>query len=162
MTKPFRRLLLTGAAGGLGRALREPLRAWTDVLRVSDRVDPGASVDGEEVVIADLTDRAAIHDLLRDVDAVLHFGGVSLESPFDDLVGPNVIGLNHLYEAAHDHKVRRVVYASSSHVVCFYRQTDVVDTEAPLRPDCLYAVTCDRFEPTHPRQPKRPYRRANC
>lgn len=141
MAKPFRRLLLTGAAGGLGRVLREPLRAWTDVLRVSDRVDPGPPVDGEEVVIADLTDRTAIHDLLRDVDAVLHFGGVSLESPFDDLVGPNVIGLNHLYEAAHDHKVRRVVYASSSHVVGFYRQTEVVGIEAPLRPDCLYAVT---------------------
>jgi uronate dehydrogenase len=141
MAKPFRRLLLTGAAGGLGRVLRDPLRAWTDVLRVSDRIDPGPTVEGEEAVVADLTDRTAIHALLKDVDAVLHFGGVSLESPFDDLVGPNVVGLTHLYEAAHDHSVRRIVYASSSHVVGFYRQTEVVDTRAPLRPDCLYAVT---------------------
>jgi uronate dehydrogenase len=141
MTKPFRRLLLTGAAGGLGRQLREPLRAWADVVRLSDRVDPGAPVQGEEVVLADLADRAAVHALLEGVDAVLHFGGVSLESPFDEMVGPNIIGLNNLYEAAHDHGVRRVVYASSSHVVGFYRQTDVVGTDVPLRPDCMYAVT---------------------
>jgi uronate dehydrogenase len=141
MPKPFRRLLLTGAAGGLGRVLREPLRAWADVVRLSDRVDMGSPAAGEETVVADLTDRKAVHDLLRDVDTVLHFGGISLESPFEDLVGPNIIGLNHLYEAAHDHGVRRVLYASSSHVVGFYRQTDRVGTEVPLRPDCLYAVT---------------------
>jgi uronate dehydrogenase len=141
MAKPFRRLLLTGAAGGLGRVLREPLRAWADVVRLSDRVDLGAAADGEECVVADLTDRAAVHRLLDGVDTVLHFGGVSLESPFEDLVGPNIVGLNHLYEAAHDHAVRRVVYASSSHVVGFYRQTEVVGIDAPLRPDCLYAVT---------------------
>jgi uronate dehydrogenase len=141
MAKPFRRLLLTGAAGGLGRVLREPLREWAETLRLSDRVDPGAASAGEEVVVADLTDRAAIHALVRNVDAVLHFGGISLESPFDDLVGPNIVGLNHLYEAAHDHGVRRVVYASSSHVVGFYRQTEVVGVDVPLRPDCLYAVT---------------------
>ena len=141
MAKPFRRLLLTGAAGGLGRVLREPLRAWTDVLRVSDLIDPGPAAEGEEAVVADLADRAAIQALLKDVDAVLHFGGVSLESPFEDLVGPNIVGLNHLYESAHDHGVRRIVYASSSHVVGFYRQSEVVDTQVPLRPDCLYAVT---------------------
>ncbi len=139
--KPFRRLLLTGAAGGLGRVLRAPLRQWTTTLRLSDRVDPGAAGEGEEVVLADLADKAAVHALLRDVDAVLHFGGISLESPFEDMVGPNILGLNNLYEAAQDHGVRRVVYASSSHVVGFYRQTEVVGTEVPLRPDCLYAVT---------------------
>ncbi len=141
MPKPFKRLLLTGAAGGLGRVLREPLRAWTDVLRLADRLDPDPAQPGEEVIIADLTDRAAVHDMLRGVDALLHFGGVSLESPFEDMVGPNIIGLNHLYEAAHDHGVRRVVYASSSHVMGFHRQTEVVGIDAPLRPDCLYAVT---------------------
>jgi len=43
--KPFQRLLLTGAAGGLGRVLRPRLREWTDVLRVSDRADCGTAVE---------------------------------------------------------------------------------------------------------------------
>jgi uronate dehydrogenase len=141
MTKPFNRLLLTGAAGGLGHVLRPHLRDWTNVLRVSDRVDCGAAAAGEEVVTADLADKQAVRSLLDGVDIVLHFGGISLDSPFEELVPANIVGLYNVYEAVHKHNIRRVVYASSSHVVGFYRQSETVDTDVPLRPDCLYAVT---------------------
>ena len=138
---PFERLLLTGAGGGLGRVLRPLLRQWARIARVSDRVDCGTPVAGEEVVLADLENATAVHALLEGVDAVLHFGGISLESPFEQLVPANVVGLYNVYQAAHRHKVRRVVYASSSHVVGFYRQSETIGIDVPLRPDCLYAVT---------------------
>jgi uronate dehydrogenase len=141
MSKPFRRLLLTGAAGGLGRVLRPHLVQWTDVLRVSDRADCGAAAAGEEVVHADLADKAAVRAVVEGVDAVLHFGGISLESAFEDLAPANITGLYNLYEAVHRHGVRRVIYASSSHVVGFYPQTQTVGIDDPLRPDSLYAVT---------------------
>ena len=139
--KPFRRLLLTGAAGGLGRVLRPHLVNWTDAARISDRDDCGTAAPGEEVVRADLADPAAVHALLEGVDAVLQFGGVSLEAPFAELVPPNITGVYNVYEAARRHGVRRIVYASSSHVSGFYRQSEVTGIDAPLRPDCLYAVT---------------------
>jgi uronate dehydrogenase len=135
------RLLLTGAAGGLGRVLRPRIRDWAGRVRISDREDCGSAEAGEEVVRADLEDKAAVLELVRGVDVVLHFGGVSLEAPFEQLVPANIVGLYNLYEAARKHRVRRVVYASSSHVVGFHRQSDVVGIDAPLRPDCLYAVT---------------------
>ncbi len=141
MTKPFQRLLLTGAAGGLGRVLRPRLREWTNVLRVSDRADCGPAAPGEEVMLVDLTDKKAVNALVKDVDVVLHFGGISLESPFEQIVQGNIIGLYNVYEAVHKHNVRRVIYASSSHVVGFYPQTRNIDTEVPLRPDCLYGVS---------------------
>src|SRR6266700_3562650 len=75
------------------------------------------------------------------VDVVLHFGGISLESPFEQIVQGNIVGLYNVYEAVHKHNVRRVVYASSSHVVGFYPQSQNVDTDVPLRPDCLYGVS---------------------
>jgi uronate dehydrogenase len=141
MTKPFERLLLTGAAGGLGRVLRPRLRDWCRTLRVSDRADCGAAAPGEEVVPAELADRKAVNALVANVDVVLHFGGISLESPFDELLEANILGLYNLYEAVHRHNVRRVIYASSSHVVGFYPQTQRIATDVPLRPDCLYGVS---------------------
>ena len=135
------RLLLTGAAGGLGRVLRPRLRDWSRHVRISDRDSCGSAHSGEEVVLADLADKAAVHELVRDVDVVLHFGGISLEAPFEQLVPANIVGLFNVFEAARKHKVRRVVYASSSHVVGFHRQSEVIGIDAPLRPDCLYAVT---------------------
>ncbi len=141
MAKPFQRLLLTGAAGGLGQILRPHLREWAQVLRVSDRADCGPAEPGEEVMQVDLVDKKAVNALVEGVDVVLHFGGISLESPFEQIVQGNIIGLYNLYEAVHKHAVRRVVYASSSHVVGFYPQTQQIDTDVPLRPDCLYAVS---------------------
>lgn len=139
--RAFGRLLLTGAAGGLGRVLRPRLSQWARIVRVSDREACGPAASGEEVVPADLADAPAVHALLEDVDAVLQFGGVSLESPLADLVPANVTGLYNVYEAARRHGVRRIVYASSSHVTGFHRQSEVIGLDAPLRPDCLYAVT---------------------
>ena len=48
-TLRFSRLLLTGAAGGLGRVLRSRLKACCDVLRVSDLAALGEAAPGEEL-----------------------------------------------------------------------------------------------------------------
>ncbi len=139
--KPFRRLLLTGAAGGLGTLLRERIKPWADVVRVTDLHDMAPARPGEEVVRCDLADRATVLALLDGVDAVLHFGGVSTEQAVDAIVSANIVGLHNLYEAVHKSGVRRVIYASSSHVVGFYPTTEVVDASAPLRPDGMYGVS---------------------
>ena len=52
-TKVHNRILLTGAAGGLGTALRDRLKANCNVLRLSDRADFGPAREGEEAVVAD-------------------------------------------------------------------------------------------------------------
>ena len=57
MTKPFKRLLLTGAAGGLGKILRDRIKPWADVVVLSDIADMGAAREGEEIVQCDLSDK---------------------------------------------------------------------------------------------------------
>src|SRR5688572_14000095 len=79
----FRRLLLTGAAGNLGKELRPRLAAYCDTLRVSHRKPFGAAGAGEEIVLAELSDKAQVLALLKDVDAVVHMGGVSTEQPWE-------------------------------------------------------------------------------
>jgi uronate dehydrogenase len=135
------RLLLTGAAGGLGRELRPRLRARCRLLRVSDVAAMEPAGEGEEVVQAALEDRAAIEALLRGIDAVVHLGGISTEQPFDAVLQANIVGVYNLYEAARQHGVKRIVFASSNHVTGFYRQDEVVDATMPVRPDGYYGLS---------------------
>lgn len=137
----FKRLLLTGAAGGLGRALRPRLTALTRTLRLSDITDAPDAAAGVEWMKVDLANGAAVHELLRDVDAVVHLGAVSVEAPFEPIMQANILGVFHLYEAARRHGVRRIVFASSNHVTGFYRQGERIDANAPLRPDSYYGVS---------------------
>lgn len=139
--KPFRRLLLTGAAGNLGRQLRSALADWADVVRVSDIAKLGEPAPHEETVVTDLADRQAVMHLVEGVDAIVHLGGISIDAPFDDLLGANILGTYNVYEAARRHGVRRVVFASSNHAIGFHPVTEVLDTDAPQRPDSLYGVT---------------------
>src|SRR3954470_3527323 len=125
----YRRLLLTGAAGGLGQVLRPGLKPFAQVLRVSDRADVGPPQPGEEVVTCDLADKDAVHQMVEGVDAVAHFGAVSVEARFQPILEANIVGVFNLYEAVRKHKVKRVVLASSNHVVGFYKQTDRIDAD---------------------------------
>jgi uronate dehydrogenase len=137
----FGRLLLTGAAGGLGRELRPRLKAYCDTLRLSDIAPLGMAAAGEELCPAALQDRDAVLALLQDVDAVVHLGGVSVEGPFEPILQANIAGTYHLYEAARKHGVKRIVFASSNHVTGFYRQDEVIDARAPMRPDGHYGLS---------------------
>ena len=135
------RILLTGAAGGLGRQLRPRLRTRCSLLRVSDIAAMQAAGPGEEVVEAALENRAAVDALLQGMDAVVHLGGISTEQPFDAILQANIVGAYNLYEAARRHGVKRIVFASSNHVTGFYRQDEVIDATMPVRPDGYYGLS---------------------
>jgi uronate dehydrogenase len=135
------RLLLTGAAGGLGRELRTRLKPHCRWLRLSDIADLGAAGPGEELMPARLEEKGAVHQLLDGVDAVVHLGGVSTEQPFEVILPANIVGVFHLYEAARRHGVRRIVFASSNHVTGFYAQNEVIDPTLPMRPDGYYGLS---------------------
>lgn len=139
--KIHEKLLLTGAAGGLGRALRERLKANCSVLRLSDVQPFGEAAVAEEVVLADLADAAAVDSMVRGVDAIVHLGGISVEGPFGPILQANIIGMYNLYEAARKHGVKRLVFASSNHVTGFYRQDQTLTADHPPRPDSFYGLS---------------------
>ncbi|MBO9652060.1 MAG: NAD(P)-dependent oxidoreductase [Variovorax sp.] len=141
-SQPVSRLLLTGAAGGLGKVLRERLRPYADVLRLSDiaSLAPAAGPH-EEVVPCDLSDKKAVDALVAGCDAIVHLGGVSVERPFEEILEGNIKGVFHIYEAARRHGVKRVVFASSNHVIGFYKQTEHLDAHVMRRPDGYYGLS---------------------
>jgi uronate dehydrogenase len=137
----MKKLVLTGAAGRLGSYLREPLSKLCDTLVSTDIAEGvGRLYDGETYVRADLTDLGAMTDLLEGADMVVHFGAVGDEAPFEQILGPNIVGAYNIWEAAYRNKVRRVVYASSIHAVGMYPKTDFIGTDVPHRPDTFYGL----------------------
>src|SRR5450830_878380 len=140
--QPFNRLLLTGAAGGLGKVLRQRLCPFTRILRLSDITQMAPALDeSEELQHCDLADKHAVDQLVAGVDAILHFGGVSVERSFEDILGANICGVFHIYEAARRHQVKRVIFASSNHVIGFHKQGHQLDAHSPRRPDSYYGLS---------------------
>jgi uronate dehydrogenase len=137
----FNRIVLTGAAGNLGKVLRPRLKAYCTTLRVSHRADFGPATAGEEIAIASLENEQEMFALLAGVDAVVHMGGVSTEQPWAPILAGNIVGMVNLYESARRNRVKRIVYASSNHVTGFYRQDEVVSTKMPARPDGFYGLS---------------------
>ena len=137
----MKKLVLTGAAGRLGSYLREPLSKLADDFVSSDIVpDIGALYPGETYQVADLAKYEEIHALLEGADMVVHFGAIGDEAPFEDILGPNIVGAYNIWEAAYRHKLRRVVYASSIHAVGMHPKQDFIGIDAPHRPDTFYGL----------------------
>ena len=141
MKPAYKRLLLTGAAGGLGRVLRPAMRSWAPSLRLSDIAPLGDAAAGEELVPCDLGDASAVRSLLEGVDGIVHMGGISTDKAWEPILHANIVGVYNLYESARIQCVRRIVFASSNHVIGFYPRSQRIDADDPIRPDSLYGVS---------------------
>ncbi len=134
------RLIVTGAAGGIGQMIRGKLDHLADEVVLSDIDD--VEVSGNEVSRpCDLTDLDGIRALLKGGGDVLHFGGQSMEAPFERILNSNLIGTYNLYEAARLEGVRRVFFASSNHAIGFHPREEMLDADSVTRPDTLYGVS---------------------
>jgi len=141
MTKPFKKILITGAAGRLGSELRRGLVPLAETLRIADRVACENLQPHEEMQVFDLADEAATIAATEGCDAIVHMGGAPLERPWNEILDSNIRGSYHIYEGARKHRVKRVVYASSVHAIGYHRIDDHIKGNAVGRPDSLYGVS---------------------
>ncbi|HMD64271.1 MAG TPA: NAD(P)-dependent oxidoreductase [Stellaceae bacterium] len=135
------RVLITGAGGGIGRSLRASLQGVYPILRVSDRVPLGAARPGEEVDRTELSDMAAVEQMVAGVDGIIHLGGISGENEWEVILQSNIIGTYNLFEAARRAQVKRIIVATSNHAVGFYPREVRIDHRVVPRPDSRYGVS---------------------
>jgi uronate dehydrogenase len=133
-------LLITGAAGGVGRALRGAL-AGKYRLRLSDLRPIKDLKPGERFVRADITRIADMLRVTRGVDAIVHLGGYSVEGPWPLIQKANIEGCYNAYEAARRNKVPRFIFPTSNHAVGFYRRDETIDHRVYPKPDGRYGVS---------------------
>lgn len=138
---PAKPVLLTGASGNLGRMLTKALSAEGWTLRLTDVSPfPDPIPTGANFTRADLNDGVKILRLAEGCGAIVHLGGVSTEQPFEDVLGPNIRGLYHIYEAARREKAR-VIFASSNHSIGFHERTETIGVDTQFLPDGFYGLS---------------------
>jgi uronate dehydrogenase len=134
------RVLITGAAGAIGTALRDGLRAEWRHLRLIDAKPIAKPTPNEECIVADIADRAAIERMMQGVAAVVHLAGVGGDYTLEDLWRVNARGLFDVFEAARLAGVQRIVFASSNHAFGCYPIEERVSPALLPRPDSLYGT----------------------
>jgi uronate dehydrogenase len=134
------RILLTGASGRIGSKLRRLLPPLYDLV-LTDLAPPADLQPGETFLAADLADAASVDEAAAGVDGILHFGGQSVEAPWETILRSNIVGTYNVFEAARKQGARRVVFASTNHVVGFYRRTEKIGPDVPPLPDSRYGVS---------------------
>jgi uronate dehydrogenase len=139
-------VLITGAAGTIGAALRRSLARPGRHLRLLDVAPQDGLAPGEdaELIVGSFLDAAVMADACRDVGAVVHLGGCSTnEFEWDEYLDVNINGTYAVLESARVAGVARVIFASSNHAVGF--QSIDGGSVAPdylfPRPDSLYGVS---------------------
>jgi len=106
------RVLVTGSAGSIGRVVAPAIAGRGHTVRGFDRNASGLLDDEHQ---GELTDRPALDRAMVDAEAVVHLAAYPNPADFVDVLVPsNVIGLYHVFEAAREAGVRRMVLASSA------------------------------------------------
>ena len=117
------RVLLTGAAGGIGSGLRKLLKPLYPELRLSDLKKPADLRSDEPFIAADLARIEEVEKAVDGIEGIIHLGGHSVEGSWETILQANIIGCYNLFEAARRKGVKRVVFASSNHAIGFYPRT---------------------------------------
>jgi uronate dehydrogenase len=135
------RILLTGASGGIGSRLRKLLPPIYKHLVLSDIRAPECLAPFEAFIQADLSNFSSVMRAAEGMDGIIHLGGYSIEGPWQTILQSNIIGTYNVFEAARRNGVKRIVFASSNHVVGFYPRTRSFGTDILPLPDSRYGVS---------------------
>lgn len=141
-------ILITGGSGNVAAMLRPRLAAPGRIIRLLDVKEPrevnfDKPGEPEEFITGSVTDLEAMTTACQGVSAVVHLGGMALESTIDTVLELNGKGTYCTLEAARRAGVSRVVLASSNHAVGFTARNgdDPAPADVPPRPDSLYGVS---------------------
>ncbi len=149
MARP--RIMITGCNGLIGRILWQALDREYELYGLDIHLPTGDKTKFA-ADIAQWDQVRAAFNRTPGLDFVIHLAGVSaVDANWEAVLHNNIEGTRNVYENAHHHGVRRIIFASSNHVTGAYEgfppdlhtrpRPDLISTRAPIRPDGFYGVS---------------------
>jgi dTDP-4-dehydrorhamnose reductase len=137
-----KKILITGAAGEIGRILRVGLKSRYNLRLLYHNTIPPTE-PGEDVATGSITDMEQMKTATRGIHTVVHMAANPWDdATFSEILEPNIIGAYTVYEASRQSGVKRVIFASSNHVTGYYELAGVhTNPDMPIRPDGYYGVS---------------------
>lgn len=142
-TNPNRRVLITGAGGTIGRSLAMQ-HAGTYDLRLHYHHMPDDLDSTIDAVAADITSLEDTLPIASGIDTIWHLAGdPRVPASWESVYTKNILGVRNVLEAAKEAGVRRVVFASTNHVMGKYDRHSEwpVYNDKPQRPDSFYGAS---------------------
>ena len=133
-------IAITGAAGSIGRVLRQGLRKPDRTLRLIDVAELGTAGPGEEIVRADLMKAEPARRALAGIDTLIHLAVDIREGDWEIGFPLNYQLTWNSFEAARLGGAKRIVFASSVQAVGHHSASTPIDLTARIRPSGLYGV----------------------
>lgn len=108
------RILVTGSAGAIGKAVVPALLAAGHYVRGFDLKDsPGL----EDFQVGSLSDLEAVDKAMDSMDTLVHFGAEANDCDFiTRLLPANIVGVYNVMDSAKRYKLRRIILSSSMQV----------------------------------------------
>ena len=127
--KQKEKVLVIGGSGFMGSHTADELSRRGFEVTIFDRVKSPWLNNNQKMVIGDLLDLDALRSAMKDVSYVYHFAGIAdigeAKVRPHDTIELNVIGITKVLEAAVEHGIKHIVYASTMYVYSnhgsFYR-----------------------------------------
>jgi uronate dehydrogenase len=142
-----KKLLITGAAGLVGSALRRYLRGRYRLRLLFHSSVPEVEKD-DEVVVSDVANFECMVEAAEGVDAIAHLGIATSKTGYPRtrynqmILETNIVGTYNVFEAARIHGVSTVIFASSNAATAGYEHDGVFTTpDMPVRPGSMYGVS---------------------
>ena len=132
------KVLITGAAGAIGRAARAHLRG-RHALRLLDLV-ASEPQHGEEEIVGDCGDPAAMARAATGMDAIVHLAVDPKTRASPERAWALIAATWTVFEAARAAGVKRIVFASSNHAAGMATLAEALAGGPTPRPDSLYGL----------------------
>lgn len=142
-----REIIITGSKGVIGTVLTKSLAEDFVIIQLDKQIQPNNTTEFS----VDIADQEALEEVFQSIgqiDYIIHLAAnASPDAPWEEVLRNNIIATKNVYGCARKYGVKRVIFASSTHLVAYdgYPKTSplgrpIVASDPP-RPDRDYGTS---------------------